>query len=73
MPDNLAEAHLAMLRSLSGTTPTLGGSEAPAEVRSPPRADNMSSTATPVVGGGGAAELKEALDKGLRGDSRGRR
>lgn len=70
MPANPdVEAHFAMLRSLSGATATPGGGDAPV----PPRADNMSSSAEPVAGAQGAAELVQALDKGLaQGDSRGR-
>jgi hypothetical protein len=72
MPDNAAEQHLDWVRSLSGTTPTLGGGDAPAgSAPSAPKADNATSTSTPVQGAQGSAEIAAALEEGLaRGDRR---
>lgn len=68
---NLAEAHLDFHRSLQTQRTER---DAPAEVRSPPRAgagrivsrrDNATPTSTPVVGAGTAAPLVQALEEGM--------
>lgn len=73
MPANSAEDHLAQHAALVSAFTPSARSDAPAEVPIPPRADagrvarkdNATSTAEPVQGAQGAAEIAAALEEGL--------
>lgn len=60
---NHAEAHLALHRSMTGV-PVERGSPPPSAPKATKAADNMTSTATPVIGAGAAAPLEQALNRG---------
>jgi hypothetical protein len=59
---NLAEAHLAQMRALSGVPEP----KADASSASLGRKDNATPTSEPVIGAQGTAPLEEALNRGDR-------